>query len=114
MRVMTSWKSRSVTTWSLDITWDGLAFQYFAAYYKGNFVDRVGGKLAKPELGKKISNETLTSAVSVGMESIFDFAVLSASKGPAADAIKAPVVFRGNPGKEVFLTAATIRRHSSS
>jgi hypothetical protein len=85
--------------------WDGLAFQYFVAYYRGEFVTRAGGKLAKPELGKKISNETLSSAVTVGLESIYDFAVLAASKGPAEHAIKAPIVFRLVEKKEQFLTA---------
>jgi hypothetical protein len=85
---------------SPEITWDGLAFQYFSAYYRGEFVDRAGGKLSKPDLGKKISNETITSALTVGLESIHDYAVLTASKGPAERVIKAPVTFTGNPGQE--------------
>ena len=85
---------------SPQITWDGLAFQYFSAYYRGEFVDRTGGKLSKPDLGKKISNETITSVLAVGLESIHDFAVLTASKGQAERAIKAPVTFTGDSGKE--------------
>jgi hypothetical protein len=87
------------------ITWDGIAFHYFAAYYKGEFIDRTGGKLSKPDIGKKISNETITSALTVGIESIYDFAVLSASKGPEDLIIKAPIVFSGDAGKEQFQTA---------
>ncbi len=85
---------------SPQITWDGMAFQYFAAYYRGDFVDRTSGKLSKPDLGKKISNETITSALAVGLESIHDFAVLTASRGQAERAIKAPVTFTGDPGRE--------------
>jgi hypothetical protein len=80
---------------SSDITWDGLAFQYFVAYYKGNFVDRTGGKLSKPSIGSKISNETITGAVTVGIESIYDFAILSSAHDPG-HAIKAPLLFKCN------------------
>lgn len=101
----------SPSTTSLGITWDGVAFQYFAAYYQGNFVDRTGGKLTKPDLGKKISNETITSAVTVGLESIYDFAVLAGSTEPADKAIKAPIIYtepdpmHPDPAKESWQTA---------
>jgi hypothetical protein len=94
---------------ALPITWDGLALQYFTAYYKGSFVDRTGGKLAKPDLGKKISNETITTAATVGLESIYDFAVLASSKGPAEKAIKAPVVFSGTASKPEWETAGHVK-----
>ncbi len=78
-----------------NIKWDWVAFEYFAAYYKGKFVDRGGGKLSKPELGKKIGNETIVNALTVGLESIADFAVLAGSIAGGDQVIRAPIVYSG-------------------
>jgi len=59
------------------LTWEGLAFAYFSAYYEGKFIDRTGGKLSKPSIGFKIPNETITSALTVGLEAIYDYALIS-------------------------------------
>lgn len=77
-----------------EINWEGLAWAYFSAYYEGNFVDRTGGKLSKPSIGLKIPNETITSALTVGIESLFDYALLSCE-------VRNPIVFRVEKGTPV-------------
>lgn len=81
------------------VTWDGIAYTYFAAYYQGKFVDRTGGALSRPKLGFKITNETITAAITVGLESLYDYAVFGSNK------IKNPVVWIEKDGKEIFQTA---------
>ena len=66
---------------------EGLMFAYFSAYYQGTFVDRIGGKLSKPSIGLKIPNETITSALTVGLEAIYDYGLVSCS------AIRDPLVY---------------------
>ena len=68
------------------INFEGLVWAYFTAYYEGNFVDRIGGKLSKPSIGMKIPNETITSAVTVGIEALYDYALVSCG-------VRNPIVF---------------------
>lgn len=81
-----------------SITFELLAFQYFSAYYKGNFVDRDGGTLAKPTLGTTISDTTISNAATVALEAMFDFAVLTSDLGGSTEAIKAPIVYDDSSG----------------
>lgn len=73
------------------ITMNDLIRRYLMAYYKGEFVDRDGAKLGKPEIGMKITNETITGLFRVVLSAVFDVVVLS------ADDIKYPIVFNVQP-----------------
>jgi hypothetical protein len=88
-----------------NITFELLAFQYFSAYYKGNFVDRDGGTLAKPTLGTTISDTTISNAATVALEAMFDYAVLSSDLGGSTEAIKAPIVYDDSGGAVKWQTA---------
>lgn len=61
--------------------------EYYTAYYNGNFVDRVGGKLSRPSIGLKLTNELIAGALHVGLEAISDWVIV------ACPNIKAPVVW---------------------
>lgn len=47
---------------------------YLRKYADGSFVDRTGGKMAKPQLGANIGNDTITGLTTVVLEAIFDYA----------------------------------------
>lgn len=81
------------------LTWEGIAYTYFVAYFSDEFVDRTGGTVGRPKLGVKITNETLTGFITVGLESIYDYAMIG------AESIKNPVVWEVKDGKEVWQTA---------
>lgn len=91
---------------SKGISFASLMAQYFSAYYQGNFVDRDGGVLSKPALGRTISDSTLSDAATVALDAIFDFAVINdAAPGNEESAIKAPVVFDDSTGTVKWQTA---------
>jgi hypothetical protein len=81
------------------LTWEGIAYTYFVAYFSDEFVDRTGGTVGRPKLGVKITNETLAGFITVGLESIYDYAMIGAEQ------IKNPVVWEVKNGKEVWQTA---------
>jgi len=81
------------------LTWEGIAYTYFVAYFSDEFVDRTGGTVGRPKLGVKITNETLAGFVKVGLESIYDYAMFD------AESIKNPVVWEDKDDKEVWQTA---------
>jgi hypothetical protein len=82
-----------------QLTWEGVARTYFNAYFLGRFIDRTGGKLSRPTIGLKVTNETITGALAVALEAISDFVIL------ACEEIKAPVVFTKESGVETWQTA---------
>ena len=81
------------------LTWEGIAYTYFVAYFSDEFVDRTGGTVGRPKLGVKITNETLAGFITVGLESIYDYAMIGVEQ------IKNPVVWEVKNGKEVWQTA---------
>ncbi len=85
------------------LTLEGVTYTYFAAYYQGKFVDRTGGTLSKPKLGLKITNETITAAIVVGLEALGDYATITAKD------IKNPVVWVEKEGKQVFQNAKNLK-----
>ena len=87
-----------------EVTFEGILFTYMVAYYQGKFVDRSGGTLSKPTLGFTISNETITGALTVGMEAIVDYSAYKNQK------VKWPIVWEvkkeeGKADKRVYQTA---------
>jgi hypothetical protein len=46
---------------------------YFSAYYKGDYVDHLGVKLAKPALSRTINNTEISGAVQVLWELVLDY-----------------------------------------
>jgi hypothetical protein len=81
-------------------TWEGIAYTYFVAYFSDEFVDRNGGAFGRPKLGIKITNETLVAFITVGLESIYDYAILR------SEIIKNPVVWKSDENKkELWQTA---------
>jgi hypothetical protein len=80
----------------LQITWQSLATSYFTAYYQGNFVDRTGGTLSKPTIGATISNDTITSALTVFLEATYDYALLQCNQPGSKTQLRDPIVF--DPG----------------
>ncbi len=81
------------------ITWQAIATKYFTEYYKGDFVDRTGGKLSKPTIGLKIPNESITSALTVFLEATFDY-VQVRNNGH----IKNPIVYVVKDSKPQYQT----------
>ena len=81
------------------LTWEGIAYTYFVAYFSDEFIDRTGGTIGRPKFGVKITNETLSGFITVGLESIYDYAMIGAEQ------IKNPVVWEVKNGKEVWQTA---------
>jgi hypothetical protein len=75
-----------------------LYFQYFAAYYNGKYVDRDGNQPTKPSLGTTISDTTLSSALTVLMDTICDYIVIGGSYSGDNDAFRAPIIFDNQNG----------------
>lgn len=48
------------------------AQQYLAAYFAGEFVDRSGTKLSKPEITSNVGNDTITAFLTVSLEALYD------------------------------------------
>lgn len=67
--------------------------QYLLAYYNGNFVDRDGTQPTKPSIGLTITDTTLSTVATVGMDAIYDYIVLTTARQGGGDVIKAPVVY---------------------
>lgn len=88
-----------------SVSLESLMFEYFSAYYKGNFVDRDGGALAKPTVGTTISDTTISNAATVALEAMFDYAALNSDLSGAGQAIKAPVVYDDSSGTIKWQTA---------
>lgn len=64
--------------------------EYYRHYIKGDFVTRFGAKLAKPEIGKTIGNDTLTGVLTVFLEAVSDLA------------LQTPVFKTTKDGKDVY------------
>lgn len=50
-----------------------MVYLYYKSYFEGKFVDRLGAKLSKPELGSGVSGETLANIVRIFIECLFDY-----------------------------------------
>jgi hypothetical protein len=92
-----------------------LAFEYYATYLKGEYVDRTGTKYPKPELTLAVGNETIVPAFAVLFDAFFDALLrtpvyctdaamtkaLVATMPTAAvfqKSLKVAIVQRGDPG----------------
>ncbi len=73
-----------------EVNWGGLFNAYLMNYYNGKFIDRVGGAYSKPKLGLTITNETITAFISVFIEAIFDYVILTGNN------IKVPIVYEAD------------------
>lgn len=83
-------KDAAFSSSSNVLTLQGLTTAYLMAYYKGEFVDRRGGKHAKPKLGMTITNETITGFEDVALCAVLDYIILSSGR------IKDPIVFESS------------------
>jgi hypothetical protein len=80
-------------------TWQGIFASYLVAYYNGNYIDRTGKAYSRPEIGTKITNDTVTALVTIFFESLGDYALLDASS------IKDPVLWKASGANHSWLTA---------
>jgi len=88
------------------ITLECLFAAYMTAYFNGEFVDRNGGTYSKPKIGMTITNETITSAVAILLEALFDFSIIDATN------FNAPIIYdidAAKPSEAVWLTKANKR-----
>lgn len=79
-----------------DLIPKNLLERYLTAYYKGEYIDRIGSTLAKPKIGTTISNETISNLTHILLDVIVDYVILS------APAIKAPIVYKKVDSKNVY------------
>jgi hypothetical protein len=67
---------------------------YYSAFIKGEFVDRFGTKLSKPEIKGSIGNDVITATLTVFLEAVAD------------SQLRTPLIYKLNEKKErVYLTS---------
>ena len=89
-----------VTGKQTTLSWPLLFQSYLTAYYKGNFVDRMGTTISKPQLALTITNDTITALEHVFLESLWDW-ILLAEDPP----LRVPLVYKVDSGNITWLVA---------
>jgi len=81
-----------------SLTLDKAFVEYLKAYYKGNFVDRMGTRLDKPQISSTVPDSEIVAAETVLLEFIFDLADNTPVMGDADDESKANTFYPGGTG----------------
>ncbi|HKV92429.1 MAG TPA: hypothetical protein VJW20_07775 [Candidatus Angelobacter sp.] len=74
--------------------------KYFEAYYKGNFVDRMGTSLDKPQISSTVPDSEIVAAETVLLEFLIDLIDPTPVMGSDAVVTKTTIFYPGNSTKQ--------------